>query len=176
MMQYIHHYQSPLGGITLAATESALTGLWFDGQKYFGATLTEKYEEKELPVFAQAKSWLDCYFSGKEPDFTPALALSGTPFCLAVWEILLQIPYGKVTTYGNIAERIAAQRGQKTMSAQAVGGAVAHNPVSIIVPCHRVVGSGGSLTGYAGGLDKKLQLLTLERADLQAYFAPGKNG
>lgn len=175
-MQSINHYQSPLGGITLAGTESGLTGLWFDGQKYFGATLTEESGEEKLPVFAQTRRWLDCYFSGKEPDFLPPLLLSGTPFRLAVWEILQKIPYGEMTTYGRIAKQLAAQRGLTTMSAQAIGNAVAHNPISILVPCHRVVGSRGSLTGYAGGLDKKLHLLTLEKADIQAYLTPGKHG
>lgn len=163
-MQYVDHYQSPLGGITLAGTESALTGLWFDGQKYFGAALSSDYEERETPVLAQTKHWLDCYFQESPPGFTPRLKLIGTPFRLAVWELLQQIPYGEVITYGKIAELIASRQGLKSMSAQAVGGAVGHNPISIIIPCHRVVGSDGSLTGYAGGLDKKLRLLTLEKA------------
>lgn len=166
-MQYADHYQSPLGGITLSGTESELTGLWFDGQKYFGSTLPADHEERESPVLAQTKRWLDCYFQGNIPGFMPPLKLSGTPFRLAVWEILKQIPYGEVITYGKIAEQIASLKGLPSMSAQAIGGAVGHNPISILIPCHRVVGSGGSLTGYAGGLEKKLRLLTLEKAEIQ---------
>ena len=113
-------------------------------------------------MFEETKKWLDIYFDGKEPDFTPRLHLQGSPFRMEVWEILLKIPYGKTTTYKEIAERVAAQRGIPSMSAQAVGGAVGHNPVSIIVPCHRILGTDGSLTGYAGGVEKKKSLLSLE--------------
>lgn len=154
-MQYICKYQSPLGGITVSADGNSLTGLWFDGQKYFAATLPAAHEEKQLPVFDQTQRWLDCYFSGKNPGFTPPLRPKGSPFRQAVWEILLQIPYGETITYKDIAEEIARQQGKQTMSAQAIGGAVGHNPISIIIPCHRVVGSDGSLTGYAGGIPKK---------------------
>ena len=174
MMQYTNQYQSPLGGITMASDGESLTGLWFERQKYYAATLTGEHAEKELPVFQQAKRWLDLYFQGKNPDFTPPLHLDGTPFRLAVWEILQQIPYGQVMTYGEIANRIAGRQGLEKMSAQAVGGAVAHNPVSVIVPCHRVVGSNGSLTGYAGGIYKKIELLTLENADTAKLFVPKK--
>lgn len=169
-MQYIDHYQSPLGGITLSGTESELTGLWFDGQKYFGSTLPADHEEGESPVLAQTKRWLDCYFQGNIPGFMPPLKPSGTPFRLAVWGILKQIPYGEVITYGKLAEQIASLRGLPSMSAQAIGGAVGHNPISILIPCHRVVGSDGSLTGYAGGLEKKIRLLTLEKAEIQLQF------
>ena len=173
-MQYICKYQSPLGGITISADGNSLTGLWFDGQKYFAATLPATYEEKQLPVFDQTQRWLDCYFSGKNPGFTPPLRPKGSPFRQAVWEILLQIPYGETITYKDIAEEIARQQGKQTMSAQAIGGAVGHNPISIIIPCHRVVGSGGSLTGYAGGLENKIKLLELERADLGGLYRPTK--
>ncbi len=156
-MEYTYHYNSPLGGITLASNGSSLTGLWFDGQKYFAATLPPEHESKPLPVFEQTSNWLDIYFSGREPAFTPPLQLQASPFRLAVWEILRQIPFGQTITYAEIARQIAAPK-----SAQAVGGAVAHNPISLIIPCHRVVGTGGSLTGYAGGLDKKQYLLALE--------------
>lgn len=162
MTQYICRYQSPLGPVTISGSESALTGLWFDGQKYFGSTLSGQTEERPLPVFDQAKEWLDLYFAGKIPQFTPPLAFHATPFRTAVWKILLEIPYGSTMTYGEIAGMIAKQTGRETMSAQAVGGAVGHNPVSIIVPCHRVVGADKSLTGYAGGIDKKMKLLALE--------------
>ncbi len=169
---YTCSYPSPLGKITLASDGTALTGLWLDGQKYFAATLPPKHVEKALPVFDQTVRWLDIYFRGQEPNFTPPLVLSGTPFRRAVAEILLTIPYGRTITYGEIANRIAKQQGLAAMSAQAIGGAVGHNPISIIVPCHRVVGSDGSLTGYAGGIDKKLQLLRLEGMDLTGLYVP----
>ena len=162
-MQYISHYTSPIGDILLAADDAGLTGLWFQGQKYFARGLEKEQEERNLPVFDQTKTWLDLYFSGKEPDFLPPLHLIGTDFQKQVWEILLAIPYGKTTTYGKIAGQIAQRRGLAHMSAQAVGGAVGHNPISIIVPCHRVLGTDGSLTGYAGGVDKKIHLLSLEK-------------
>lgn len=173
-MQYITHYQSPLGGITISSDGTSLTGLWFDGQKYFASTLGADYKEKDLPVFTEAKRWLDIYFSGKEPDFTPPLALNGSAFRMAVWQILQSIPYGQTITYGDIARQLAAQQGKTKMSAQAVGGAVGHNPISIIVPCHRVVGAGGSLTGYAGGIDKKVQLLELEGINTTEFTMPTK--
>ena len=171
-MQYISHYSSPLGTILLAADEIGLTGLWFEGQKYFVLYLDKEHEEKELPVLKQAKTWLDIYFSGREPDFKVPLHFTGTDFQNEVWEILYSIPYGQTTTYGEIAKRLAASRGLKRMSAQAVGGAVGRNEISIIVPCHRVVGSNGSLTGYAGGMDKKIELLKLEGAWRETYFVP----
>ena len=168
-MRYVSRYHSPLGMLTIASDGEHLTGLWIEGQKYDASTLKGKCEEKEFAIFEQTKNWLDIYFRGEIPDFTPPLLLEGSPFRLAVWEILREIPYGQVMTYGEIAKRIAAQRGVETMAAQAVGGAVGHNPVSIIVPCHRVVGSGGSLTGYAGGIDKKIALLSLEKVDITKY-------
>ena len=166
-MIYVSYYKSPIGNITMASDGESLCGLWFDGQKYFASTVKGETEDKLLPVFEQTKEWLDIYFSGNEPDFTPKLSLNGSEFRKAVWDILLTIPYGSVMTYGEIAKIMAKQRGVAKMSAQAVGGAVGHNPISIIVPCHRVVGTDGSLTGYAGGIEKKRQLLTLERAELQ---------
>jgi len=148
----------------MAGDGEALTGLWFDGQKYFACSLAADSRESELPVFLETRRWLDLYFGGSEPGFTPRLKLSGTDFRKSVWNILLKIPYGRTMSYGQIAELIAEGKGIAKMSAQAVGGAVGHNPVSIIVPCHRVIGSDGSLTGYAGGLDKKKWLLTHEGA------------
>ena len=171
-MQYTSKYESPLGGIVMAADENGLTGLWFEGQKYFALYLDKENEEKELPFFIQAKKWLDIYFSGNEPDFQPPLHLIGSAFQNEVWEILAQIPYGQTTTYGAIARQIAKKRGLARMSAQAVGGAVARNGISIIVPCHRVVGENGSLTGYAGGIDKKIALLKIEKAYKDAFFIP----
>lgn len=161
---YTSRYRSPLGSMVLAADDTCLTGLWFENQKYF-PDLPES-QEKEIPLFAAVKHWLDLYFSGTEPDFSIPLGLSGTDFQRAVWKILCEIPYGQTTTYGEIAKRIARERGIKSMSAQAVGGAVGRNPVSIVVPCHRVVGADGSLTGYAGGTERKKRLLLLERGSL----------
>ena len=165
-MEYTHRYISPLGGITLASDGEALTGLWFDGQKHFADTLDPQHKEKDLPVFDEAGRWLDVYFSGKAPEFTPKLRMKTTEFRKAVWEVLLTIPFGQTMTYGEIAAVIAKQKGMNRMSARAVGGAVGHNAISLIIPCHRVVGANGSLTGYAGGIDKKVKLLALEKADL----------
>ena len=173
-MEYVHYCQSPLGKITMASDGEALTGLWFAGQKYFADTLGKEYEEKPLPVFEEADRWLDIYFSGKAPDFTPPLTMKTTQFRKAVWEILLTIPYGQTMTYGEIADRVARQKGLARMSAQAVGGAVGHNSISLIIPCHRVVGTNGSLTGYAGGVRKKVRLLKLETADMSGLFVPTK--
>ena len=173
-MIYTYHYDSPMGGITLSSNGKVLTGLWFDGQKYFGDKILKECEIGSLPIFEQTARWLDIYFSGREPDFTPPLSMETTPFRKAVWEIMLTIPYGKTMTYGQIAEKIAKQRGIDKMSAQAVGGAVGHNSISIIIPCHRVVGTNGSLTGYAGGIDKKIYLLELEKADMSRLFVPKK--
>ena len=155
-MESLWIYDSPLGGIVLAGEGGALTGLWLPGQHAPAGA------GRWLPVFDDARRWLDIYFTGKDPGFIPQLDLRGTPFRKDVWEILLTIPYGNTMTYGDIATLLAQKRGVRRMSAQAVGGAVGHNPVSVIVPCHRVVGAGGSLTGYAGGLDLKRRLLTLE--------------
>lgn len=173
-MQYISRYSSPIGAVLLAADEAGLTGLWFEGQKYFALHLDKKTEEKEIPVFGQVKHWLDVYFSGRKPDFTVPLHLMGTDFQREVWKILCAIPYGETTTYGKIAKQLAEKKDRPCISAQAVGGAVGRNPISIIVPCHRVVGTGGSLTGYAGGIDKKIKLLQLEKADMEPLFIPGK--
>lgn len=171
-MQYISRDQTPLGGVLLAADETGLTGLWFEGQKYFAQGLDGEHEERESPLLARAKAWLAVYFSGREPEFEVPLHLTGTAFQKEVWALLRTIPYGQTTTYGALAARLAAQRGLPHLSPQAVGGAVGHNKVSILVPCHRVVGAHGSLTGYAGGIDKKRALLALERADMTALFAP----
>ncbi|MBP3366153.1 MAG: methylated-DNA--[protein]-cysteine S-methyltransferase [Treponema sp.] len=173
-MFYISKYNSPIGGITLASNGTELTGLWFDGQKYFADTLPEEYEEKDLPVFGQTKQWLDTYFSGKAPDFTPPLAFVGiSPFRKRVWEIMIAIPFGHTSTYGNIAKQIGAETGKK-VSAQAVGGAVGHNSISLIIPCHRVVGTNGSFTGYAGGISKKIELLKMEGVDISKLTVPKK--
>lgn len=167
-MVYICKYESPLGSLTAASNGMALTGLWFDGQKYFGSTLTENRKERDLPVFAKMKDWLDLYFYGEVPQFMPPLALMGSEFRKAVWNIIRQVPYGQTTTYGEIAKKMAKQMGVAQMSAQAVGAAVGRNPISILIPCHRVVGTSGDLTGYAGGIEKKEALLTLEKVDMEA--------
>lgn len=173
-MVFTQSYHSPLGGILLAADEIGLTGLWFDGEKYFADNLPTEHTKQDTPILAETRRWLDLYFSGKEPDFMPPLHPMGSPFRLAVWSILQQIPYGETTTYGEIARELARQKGLHRMSAQAVGGAVGHNEISILIPCHRVVGSSGSLTGYAGGIEKKRRLLELERADMSRFFVPQK--
>lgn len=162
-MQYISEYLSPLGKIVLAADDKGLIGLWFDGQKYFKRGLTDNAVKKDTEILRSAESWLDLYFSGRRPEFTPKLHMIGKDFQKAVWNKLLQVPYGNTTTYGNIAKEIAEENNKGKVSPQAVGGAVGHNPISIIVPCHRVVGSRGQLTGYAGGLDRKQRLLEMER-------------
>ena len=161
-MDCFYRYPSPIGSMIMASNGISLTGLWFDGQKYFAQTFSEPYEEKLLTVFEDTIKWLDIYFGGAVPDFTPELYVHSTPFRKSVWDILLTIPYGQTITYGEIAANLAHQTGKKIISAQAVGGAVGHNPISIIIPCHRVVGADGSLTGYAGGIDRKRFLLELE--------------
>lgn len=166
---YTSVYSSELGDILLAADEIGLTGLWFFGQSYFADTLPTEQIAQETPILTQAREWLDEYFSGKEPDFTPTLHPIGSPFRQAVWKLLLQIPYGQTTTYGEIARQMEKLLNRPHMSAQAVGGAVGHNGISIIIPCHRVVGTKGNLTGYAGGLDKKMALLELEHANRKTY-------
>ena len=171
-MQYTATYPSPLGEILLASDDEGLTGLWFDQQKYYAQKLAPEHVQKETPAIQQTLKWLDLYFAGREPGFLPPLHLIGTPFQKDVWRILLQIPYGKTTTYGEIAQKIAAQRGLAHMSAHAVGGAISHNEISLIIPCHRVVGKSGSLTGYAGGIDRKIYLLKLEGGYKETYFVP----
>ena len=167
-MLYINHYQSPLGAMTMSSNGEALTGLWFDCSQQNNSFLQGMKREKanyHSTIFDEAEEWLNIYFTGRTPDFMPNISLDGTEFQKTVWDILLSIPYGGIITYGEIADKIAKARGIKRMSAQAVGGAVSHNPISLIVPCHRVVGRNGKLTGYAGGIDNKLRLLRLEGVD-----------
>ena len=173
-MVFTCNYKSLLGDILLAADEVGLTGLWFEGQKYFANTLPDDQIPQETEILTETKKWLDVYFSGEEPKFTPPLHPLGSEFRRAVWQILLQIPYGQTITYGEIAHKLSEMKNSSRMSAQAVGGAVGHNEISIIIPCHRVVGTNGSLTGYAGGLDKKISLLELEHADMSHLFVPKK--
>jgi methylated-DNA-[protein]-cysteine S-methyltransferase len=157
---------TPLGVITVSAENEAITGLWFIGQKYFPAKIDTWIDKPEYPVFKLLRTGLSDYFSGMDRALNLQLEPQGTPFQKAVWDILLKIPFGQITTYGEIARKIAAIRGLSAISAQAVGGAVGHNPISILIPCHRVVGSNGNLTGYAGGLDKKKALLQLEHVNM----------
>lgn len=165
-MTYLAQYHSPLGDITMCGDDEALTGLWFVGQKHFGATLPNEAEEGRCVVLDQTARWLDQYFEGRNPGVTPLVRFAGTSFQNGVWRLLTEVPYGKTVTYKDIACEMARRMGRRTMSAQAVGAAVARNPVSIIVPCHRVLGSDGRLTGYAGGLETKSRLLRLETLSL----------
>ena len=175
-MYYQTFYKSPVGNMVIVCDEEQkyITGLWIEGQKYYQDTLTEEPVTKEdIPVLQKAEDWLDAYFEGKKPKISALLLKpAGSGFRQIVWEILCRIPYGSVITYGEIAKEMASKTGKKTMSAQAVGGAVAHNPISVIIPCHRVVGSNGSLTGYAGGIDKKIKLLEHEGVNTSVYFIP----
>lgn len=173
-MTFYTLFSSPLGELTLAAQKGALVGLWLPEQKYFGGGVAGDWQRGDtLPVFARATNWLNHYFEGDPlPLDTVPLSPIGSPFRQSVWRALRGIPYGQVTTYGALAETLAKEKGLPSMSAQAVGGAVAHNPISILIPCHRVIGTNGSLTGYAGGIDKKLRLLTLEGIDIHRFHLP----
>lgn len=169
-MFYTTEYISPIGKLTLASDEKGekLIGLWIEGQKYYKKTILDSsVEEKNVPVFERAEEWLEAYFMGEKPEISDLLLEpSGSEFQQDVWNILCAIPYGKVTTYKDIALKIANKRKRNSMSSQAIGGAVGRNPISIIIPCHRVVGSNGNLTGYAAGIETKIELLKLEGVDL----------
>lgn len=175
-MAYSMRYQSAVGPMILAGDGDSILGLWMEGQKYYGDTVEEELVERpDLPLFTTARKWLDDYFEGKEPPISDLpLAPRGGDFRKTVWDILCEIPYGSVTTYGEIARNMAKRMKRESMSSQAVGGAVGHNPISIIIPCHRVVGAGGSLTGYAGGIDKKIRLLKHEGVDVSRFRVPTK--
>ena len=172
--QYIETFPSPIGDLTIASDGEHLTGLWLAEQKYFMANVDKTEERSDLPVFHEAREWLDTYFKGEDPGAIPAVKPQGTAFRERIWEFLTEIPYGELTTYGELARKIAAEKGVEKMSARAVGGAVGHNPISIIVPCHRVIGSNGSLTGFGGGIARKIQLLELEGIDVGRYTIPKK--
>ena len=174
-MIYTNTYESPLGRLLLAGDDEGLTGLWFtEGSRYTGLGLKENAKVRETEYFDQTKEWLDIYFSGHDPGFMPRIHLTGSDFRKRVGEIMCEIPFGKTMTYGQIAGRIAAERGKEKMSAQAVGGAVGHNPICIIVPCHRVIGTNGSLTGYGGGIMRKKALLELEGVDMSLFTIPAE--
>ena len=168
------HYNSPLGDILLASKDNKLIGLWIEGQKYFLSSIKEEIQENSNDgVLLATKSWLDRYFNGQKPNIGELnLSPIGSDFRQAVWKILCKIPYGETITYNDIAKEIARQRKIKKMSAQAIGGAVGHNPISIIIPCHRVVGTNGNLTGYAGGIEKKIWLLRHEHVNMENFFIP----
>lgn len=170
-MNYISTCVSPIGDITLGSDGESLIGLWFNGQKYDRSEFKGKAPEfADLPVFDEAKEWLNVYFQGKMPSFTPRIKVTGSEFKRLVADILLAIPFGCTTTYGKIAKEAAKRLGKQSMSAQAVGGAVARNPIALIIPCHRVVGAKGGLTGYAGGIERKKFLLNLEHGDSSPLF------
>lgn len=178
-MYYKTVYYSPVGNITLVCDEKEnIVGLWLEGQKYFAETIkdisdSEIIKENNLEIFKKTKIWLDRYFKGEKPEISELpLAPSGNDFRQRVWQILCEIPYGEVMTYGDIARIVASECGKTKMSAQAVGNAVGHNPISIIIPCHRVVGSNGSLTGYAGGIEMKIKLLKHEGVNMKGLFIP----
>lgn len=175
-MIYTTYYNSPVGKILIASKDHKLIGLWIENQKYYLGKLKEEIQEKDdEDILIKTKRWLDRYFNGDQPDiFELELAPIGSEFARNIWKILCEIPYGEVTTYGEIAKKIAKIMNKEKMSAQAVGGAVGHNPISIIIPCHRVVGTNGNLTGYAGGIDKKIQLLKHEKVDMSHLYVPKK--
>lgn len=169
------HYESPVGAILIAEKDGKIIGVWIEGQKYYLMSIKDELVEKETPILSKAMNWLDRYFAGKKPEINELeLSPIGSHFRQSVWEILCEIPYGDVTTYGVIAKRLAQLKSIGRMSAQAVGGAVGHNPISIIIPCHRVIGTNGSLTGYAGGIDIKEKLLIHEGVDMSSFFVPKK--
>ena len=172
-MHYVSHYESPLGAMTMASDGEHLTGLWFDGQKYDRSTINDEAAlEPDLPVFTQTTQWLDSYFGGTDPGFTPPISVKGSDFKKMVSSIMLSIPFGATSTYARIAAEVARRTGRKQMSAQAVGGAVGRNPIVLIVPCHRVVGANGSLRGYAGGIDRKERLLEMEGVNMTGLSTP----
>lgn len=185
-LEFVTVIDSPVGELTVSSDGENLTGLWIAGQKYFAASFTPSLHDaqdakvahglatSDLPVFVEVRSWLDRYFEGEDPGPIPAVKPSGSRFREEVWELLRAIPYGEVVTYGELARQMAAITGKSRMSSQAVGGAVGHNPISIIIPCHRVVGSDGSLTGYAGGIGIKERLLALEGLDMSRFYIPAK--
>ena len=176
-MHYLSHYESPLGTMTMASDGEHLTGLWFDGQKYDRSTIDGNAEFKpHLPVFTQTTQWLDTYFEGTEPSFTLPIRIEGSDFKKMVTSIMLSIPFGATSTYARIAADVARRTGQKQMSAQAVGGAVGRNPIVLIVPCHRVLASDGSLRGYAGGVDRKERLLEMEGVNVSGLLTPPAAG
>jgi methylated-DNA-[protein]-cysteine S-methyltransferase len=166
-MEYIQKIRSPIGVLTVSSDGENICGLWIEGQKYFGKTLEEDVLEQNMPIFEKIRKWLDIYFSGEEPDFMPPLMPKGSPFQKSVWANLSKIPYGKTASYGELAKQFELDNEGRRSSARAIGTAVGHNPISILIPCHRVIGKNGNLTGYAGGIAVKIKLLELEGILLQ---------
>lgn len=175
-MLYKTYYDSPIGKLTLVSKNENLCGLWIKGQKYYMEKINQSiFESHDIEIFKLVKDWLDRYFNSDKPEILDIpIKLEGSDFRQAVWKILCEIPYGEVVTYRDIAQEIAKQQGKNKMSAQAIGNAVGHNPISIIIPCHRVVGTNGSLVGYAGGIDLKVKLLEHENVDMTKFFIPKK--
>lgn len=171
-IKFLHYYDSPLGKIILASDGENLLACCLPTSKYPNKSVFADKEQKLLPVFEDSMRWLDIYFAGEKPDSLPKIKFIGSDFQISVWKILKEIPYGKIVTYKDIAKRIAENRGIKKMSAQAVGGAVGHNPINIIIPCHRVVGTNHSLVGYGGGINIKSYLLKMEGVDIEKYTIP----
>jgi len=169
-MEYVHNLNSPIGTLTLSSDGASIIGLWIEGQKYFAGTLEKDASEENLPIFETVQNWLNIYFSGKRPDFMPPLMPKGSPFQKSIWDILCKIPYGQTTTYGEIAAEFGRVNGGKPTSQRAVGSAVGRNPISILIPCHRVVGKGNDLRGYAGGVHRKAELLRIEGVDSKKLF------
>lgn len=175
-MLYKTYYNSLIGKMLLVSDEKNLIGLWIENQKYYLANLNDELiENGNLEILKTTKKWLDAYFKGKKPNISDlSLSPIGNEFRQNVWKILCTIPYGKTITYSEIAKKLAKKMCKKNMSAQAIGNAVGHNPISIIIPCHRVVGKSGNLTSYASGIDKKIKLLNIEKVDMTKYFIPTK--
>ncbi|MDU9418442.1 methylated-DNA--[protein]-cysteine S-methyltransferase [Staphylococcus lloydii] len=171
-MQFKRSYKSPVGNLTITTDGENITGLWFENQQNYETLLNDTVKEQYQPIFDKVTHWLDEYFSGNKPTVNFSLKPTGTDFRMNVWSKLREIPYGETVTYGDIAQQIATERGQSNMSAQAVGGAVGSNPISIIIPCHRVVGANGSLTGFGSGIDRKIKLLNNEKVDMSSFYVP----
>lgn len=171
-MQYKMSYDSPVGQLVVTTDKENVTGLWFENQKNYEALLNDTVKEQYQPIFDKVSHWLNEYFLGNNPEITFSLKPTGTEFRMNVWSKLQAIPYGQTVSYGDIAQQIAKERGQNKMSAQAVGGAVGSNPISIMIPCHRVVGANGSLTGFGGGIDRKIKLLNIEEVDMSSFYGP----
>ena len=174
-MYYSKHYKSSIGDILLVSDEENIIGLWFSKHKYMENEIpTDIMEKEDIQPLQEGVLWLDDYFAGKKPDISrlPLSPINGTEFRKQIWQLLIEIPYGQVITYGQVAKEVAKRMGKARMSAQAVGGAVGHNPISIIIPCHRVVGSNGSLTGYGGGINNKISLLRHEGIEMNNYYTP----
>jgi methylated-DNA-[protein]-cysteine S-methyltransferase len=169
-MEYINKIKSPIGILTVSSDGQNISGLWIEGQKYFAKTLEKDVLEQDLPIFENIRKWLNIYFSGKEPGFMPPLMPKGSLFQKLIWNYLCKIPYGQTIAYGELAEQFALENKGKHTSARAVGGAVGNNPISILIPCHRVIGKNGNLTGYAGGIVTKIKLLKLEDINVEKYL------